>query len=305
MREINLFQLVLEVDDELILNGIQPFQRPFHANLNIIKRLGLNSIDILNNPISVEVNKIYSELYRPTDLHMPPMHIGAFMFRDVFFSVRIPVAYGRVEFNPINLLVDASEKQKEWIFSNKQTGLTFLDQFIDLEDFVYGFDDVSKQESLNEKTLVWWLKAKQQLEAAAAIILGSFDKDAIVQNCCIAVELLLKGVLIQNGITEEELSNRKKYSHNLEKLVIKSTDFLSNIDKNTILFVIKTFPDYVKNRYEANKLSRSELGTILMYAQYVAGEVLRQFSDRNCRLSFIAENNDWSVTQRTFPKKRN
>jgi hypothetical protein len=301
INDIDLRKLVIEVDDELIAEGIKPFQRPFHANLKIGKRLQLGSRDILNDSLSIKIQQIYNNLYRPTDLYSPPMHIGAFMFRDVFFPLRIPVIFGTVGINPIELLNDITDSQKEWLFSNQQSSLKFLDQVIDLMDFVYGFHDIGAEQVPN-KTLIWWHKAKQQLEAAAATVLGSFDKDAVIQNCCIATELLLKGALMAKieGITEKELAN-KKYGHNLENLVNKTAEQLPTFDKETVLSVVNQFPDYVKSRYEAEKFSRLELGNFLMNTQFISGEILRQFSERNFRANFRADDN-LDLTQRTFPK---
>ncbi|MGZ8163468.1 MAG: hypothetical protein ACXW0T_10315 [Methylobacter sp.] len=97
-EEIDLRELVIDVDDELIKEGKEPFQRPLIAYMKIAQRLQPGSSIIFNdNPLLNAVNQIYRELYRLTDLympHMPPMHIGAFMFRDVFFPLRIPLIFG-------------------------------------------------------------------------------------------------------------------------------------------------------------------------------------------------------------------
>jgi HEPN domain-containing protein len=301
MNDIDLMKLVIEVDDELIAEGKQPFQRPFHANLKIGKRLQLGSRDICNDSFSIKIQQIYGDLYRSTDLHMPPMHIGAFMFRDVFFPLRISIIYGSPIIDPIKFLDDITDKQLEWLFSNQQSSLKFLDQVIDLMDFVYGFHDIGAGQ-VPDKTLVWWHKAKQQLEAAAATVLGSFDKDAVIQNCCIATELLLKGALMAKGITEKELAS-KQYGHNLENLVNKTAEQLPTFDKETVLFVVNKFPNYVKSRYESEKFSRLELGNFLMNTQFISGEILRQFSERNFRADFIEDDN-FDLTKRTFPKQR-
>lgn len=303
INDIDLTKLVIEIDDELIAKGIKPFQRPSHANIKIGERLQLGCRNILNDSLSIRIKKIYEELYRPIDLHAPPMHIGAFMFRDVFFSLRIPVIFGSPIIESIKFLGDMTDKQREWIFANQQSSSKFFDQAIDLMDFIYGFDDVRGEKKLPNKTLVWWHKAKQQLEAAAATLLGSFDKDAIIQNCCIATELLLKGALMAKieGITEKELAG-KKYGHNLENLVNKTAEQLPIFDKETVLFVANQLPEYVKSRYEAENFSRLELGDFVMNTQFIGGEVLRQFSERNMRANLIGADSNLDLPKRTFPK---
>jgi HEPN domain-containing protein len=135
-------------------------------------------------------------------------------------------------------------------------------------DFVYGLKNTKKFEAVE-----YWKLAKQHLEAASATILGSFDKRAIIQNCCISAELLLKGALLTTGIEKETL--RKQYGHNLGKLACDVSTNFPHTDKK-LLLVIEEFPDYVNNRYENHRFSRLELGQYLMSAQFISGEILRQ-----------------------------
>lgn len=306
-KEIDLMKLVLEVDEQLIQMEAEPFQRPQHAYLIIAQRLKPGSSATFEyDPLFKVVHQIYSELYRPVDLCMPPMHVGAFMFRDVFFPLRIPLIFGSPAINPVDFLADVPEIQKQWLFNDRQVGLTFFDQVIDVMDFVYGLDDLEKIDQLPEKTVEWWYLAKQQLEAAAATVLGSFNKYAVIQNCCIATELLLKGALLAKGIDEKTLASKKQgYGHNLENLVNKTALHLPNIDQETLLFAVRQLPDYVESRYEAKQFSRLALGNFLMNAQFISGEVLRQFSDRDFRSDFCrTPDKEWNVTHRTFPQKQ-
>jgi HEPN domain-containing protein len=237
---------------------------------------------------------------------MPPMHVGAFMFRDVFFPIRIPVIYGLASINLIDFLNDVPEITKRWLLSDNDSSLTYFDQVIDLMDFVYGIDDLEKVGKLPAKTLEWWNLAKIQLEAAAATVLGSFNKYAVIQNCCISVELILKGALRAKGIDETTLKDSNKgYGHNLEKLVEKAAQELPSLDREAMLFVVEQLPSYVKTRYETESFSRLDLGEFLMNTQFIGGEILRQFSDRNSRADFRATSNDTlNLTHRTFPKNK-
>jgi hypothetical protein len=131
-EEIDLMKLVIEVDDELIQKGAEPFQRPQATYLIIAQRLNPGSSVILeHDPLFNAVNQIYKELYRLTDLVMPPMYMGAFMFRDVFFPLRIPLIAGEPSINPVDFLIDVPDIQKQWLFNDQKTGLKFFDQVID------------------------------------------------------------------------------------------------------------------------------------------------------------------------------
>ncbi len=193
------------------------------------------------------------------------------MFRDVFFPIRIPHICGTPSINPVDFIRNMSDTSKQLLLDDEQNRLIFFDQAAYLMDFVYGLKDTRNFEALE-----YWKLAKQHLEAASAIILGSFDKHAIVQNCCISAELLLKGALLTTGIDKDTL--RKKYGHNLEKLADEVTNKFTHINRN-LLPVVKGFPDYANNRYENHSFSRLELGRYLMNTQFISGEILRQFSN--------------------------
>lgn len=309
-EEIDLRKLVIEVDEELIIEGVEPFKRHLAAYFRILEKLGLNQGRprplFGNDPLCDAIHQIYIQLYRHSDLSMPSMYLGAFMFRDVFFPLRIPIIPSSpTTINPMDLL-DAPDIPKRWLFDNHQTGLAFFDQFIDLMDFTYGLDDLEKIGNLPKETVEYWYLAKQQLEAAAAtLLLGSFSNYAIIQNCCISTELMLKGALMAKGVTKNDLSSEKKgYGHNLVNLVNQSANLLHSLNKEILLFIVQNFPHYSNSRYDSKEFLRTDLGFFLMNAQFISGEILRQFSTRNFRLDFIAmPDKHFDLTNRTLPKK--
>lgn len=313
LNDTDLFQLLLEIDTQLIEKDVSPHARPLQACIAIAEQLGMSFN--LGDEFSRRVDAIYKNLYRPSDLELPPMHVGAFMFRDVFFPLRIPVIYGTPAINPVELLLDMTDFQKRWLFNDKVTGLTFFDQLIDLMDFAYGLDDFEKSSS-SERTKELWLLAKRQLEAGAAAVLGSFDVYAVIQNSCIATELFLKGALSkETGMTDEQFRN--EYGHGIKKLVPAISSILTKIDGERLLSVVEKLPSYTDSRYfdiqnpnsrryDVRGFSRRKVGELLMNTQYVAGEVLRQFSKRNTRSMLIANtggNPDWNFAHRVFPSK--
>ncbi|MFG6107187.1 hypothetical protein U2F10_33435 [Leptothoe sp. EHU-05/26/07-4] len=305
----NFFDIVLEIDNELIAQGINPHQRSCRAPLEALKRLYPHcSVSINDNPISDAVQQIYTQIYGLRDLQMPPVHVGAVVFRDIFFPLRIPLIFGYVHLDPINLLEEMTEIQKQVFLSDKKEVLRFHDQFIDLMDFAYGINELREENSIPKRTLEWWGLARQQLEAAA-IALGSFDKYAVIQNCCISSELILKGALIAKderfkGLEKDELDRKlqKKYGHDIEKTARKVSTFFPDIDQQLLVSVVERYPKLVERRYDAKRYKRVEIGNFLMNAQFIAGEILRQFSYRNTRAS-LCEGDDeaWNLSNRSFP----
>jgi hypothetical protein len=294
-EELN--ERILALDNELIDQGFEPWQREIHIESKLSQELQISYI-ISNNdqPHHVRLIRQYlATYYRKEDLFMPPLHIGAFLFRDLFFPIRIPVIFGSPIIDLRKFLCQATESQAKLIFGERKSTLTFFDQAFDLLDFVYGLDDLGKQDQISPRSVEWWNLAKQQLEAASATTLGSFTKYVIVQNCCVSAELLLKGALLQEGIDEDLLSkSHKGFGHNLESMARKACEFRREINSELVLAVVASMPSYVETRYNDIGLTRVQLGHLLMSTQFMAGEILRCYSDRNFKLTA-------RIQERTYP----
>lgn len=280
---IDLQALVMEIDTVLIEEGYEPFQRPVHACSRIANKLGISfTIGDKKDELVDTVHFIYESLYRKDDLYMPPMHIGTVMFRDIFLPLKIPVILGRVAVDPVESLHGVPENTIKWIFHRDEMASKFTDQWIDLFDFVYGLDDISKLPKQPAQAIEFWQLAKQQLEGAAATLLGSIDKSTVIQNSIIAMELLLKGALLARGESEARL---KRYGHKMAGLADQACELMPDADRARLKLVIARTPQLIERRYQAKNYKRTEIGQIMMDAQFVAGEVLRQFSDRDIRAS--------------------
>jgi hypothetical protein len=298
MEEINLTKIVLEIDDELIKKGVEPYQRPHKACSLVAKKLGVAIVFGQGEDKLVrDIHDIYSKLYRSVDLVQPPLHIGVFMFKDIFFPIKIPLLYGQVKIDLSCFLKEIPENIRRWVFSDKYSGLSYFDQLIDIFDFTYSLDDIEKDEKISPEAFEYWILAKNQMEAAAATVVGSFNKYVAVQNSQLAVELVLKGVLITKEYKNKTL---KKYGHNTNKILEETLKHLTAVDTVRLERVIKNFPKFSQSRYEINSLTRIEVGRMIMGAQFIAGEILRQYSNRNLR-SIVNSDPEWDLSNRSFP----
>ena len=89
MKEIDLMQLVIEVDDELIREGKEPFQRPFLACHRVVKRLkGYTSSTIWPDPLFDEIDKIYKN-YTVHQICICLLYIWAHSCFEMFFSLLV------------------------------------------------------------------------------------------------------------------------------------------------------------------------------------------------------------------------
>lgn len=290
---------VIQHDSSLISQGFAPYQRPLLVSVAIARELGITcTIGAFgSDPVTTAVQKIYQELYSKRDLAMPPVHDGAIMFRDVFFRVRVPIVYGTVAINPFDFIDEMSDAQKQWMASEPTALGRFFDQFIDLWDFGYGLENFSRRHAGDDEVVSLFCLGRAYLEAAANACVGSVDPYAVVQNSLIAIELLLKGALRSAGCTEKKL---KATGHDLVAL---SAEFASRhpaADGGLMGRVCASLPRLVTHRYQRLNLSRVQIGDVVMKAQYLGGEIMRQLSDRSFRQA-VGVGDIPPPVPRTFP----
>ena len=93
----------------------------------------------------------------------------------------------------------------------------------------------------------------------------------------------LKGSLAALGLGEKD---RRKYSHNLSAAANALFVAWPDFDIKRVLSTISRLPPYVANRYSPIQPTRVEVGHMVMGAQFIAGEVMRQttgYSIRNAQ----------------------
>lgn len=287
-HEQSLLSTVLAIDEEGFQAGRSPAQRAFDTVLKSVERLHPGRVIIMSGAASDrdadEINNLVKKLYRPDDIGMGGMHVGAFMFRDIFARVDVPFAYGEVAFNPLDL-TDLTATQKDWLRSRPEDFESLCDQFIDLFDFGYGLDELGSARTIPEPATTMMGLAAFQLQAAASTLLTAFDRRGAVQAALLAVELALKSGLITNGLSTEELRDPKKFGHHHAKLAEALATFEPKFDRARSLATIDRFPAFVPNRYSPDQPTRVEAGHIVMGAQYIAAEVMRQLGDRDLRVT--------------------
>jgi hypothetical protein len=281
-----LLNIVLEEDEVGLKAGEAPKARSLKTLLRAVGRIspgGGNIIAGHGKPIFVErINKIIERLYRPADIGMGSLHVGAIMFRDIFARVDIPIGWGRFSLNPLECS-DLTQTQKDWIRSRPEDYLLFCDQFLDLADFAYGLTDIVKTTLVCTEAQNLIQLSHTQLEAAAATVTGHCDLRGAIQCALLGAELVMKAGLACKGINE--VDRKRKFRHNHYDMANYLTDLYPRLDRDRITRVAKSFPEFVPNRYSAFQPGRIETGHILMGAQYIASEVVRELSGRSVRVS--------------------
>ncbi|MBB6125629.1 hypothetical protein [Sphingobium subterraneum] len=282
-----LIAALKRADDEGVRIGEEPPARSLQNVGRALREFGYESFVLMGRgtpPIVERAHKLNDRLFVPKELRTGGMHLGAFMFRDMFCQLYAPIAFGQCRIDFWDML-DLSDFQKAWLAESPDDLARFVDQAADILDFGYGWQEFGHQRSIDPRgrDLIW--RAHTQLEAAAATATTAYDFRGTIQSALLGTELALKAGLAALGVTDAELSSRTKIGHNLEAAAARLGGLCGDFDGDRVLRVVTVFPDFVESRYTAPPPSRTEIGNILMGAQYVASEVTRQFSDRDGRKS--------------------
>ena len=230
-------------------------------------------------PIVERTMALSNQLFMKKELQDGGLHLGAFLFRDMFCRLYAPIAFGECMIDFFKM-VDLTDVQKGWLAETPVELARFVDQASDILDFGFGWSEFGHDRKLNARSTDLMWRSHVQLEAAAATATSAYDFRGTVQSALLGAELALKAGLAAHGATDKEL---RDIGHNLSAAADRLGGFEPLLDVARIKRVAAQMPDFVQSRYNTPPPGRVETGHILMGAQYIASEVTRQFTDRNCR----------------------
>ena len=292
-----LLAALKKVDTDHISGGLEPSARELMNVGKALQSFGIQAIlmgpDHMVPAISRRAQRINRTFFIPKNLQVGGLHLGGFLFRDMFCQLYAPVAFGTCRIN-FWAMLDLTDFQKAWLAEDAAQLAQFTDQSMDILDFGYGWSEFGHTRNVNErsKDLIW--RAHSHLEASAATAISGCDYSGTIQSALFGTELALKAGLAANNVTDEDLRKRA-LGHNLSALAARLNEFEIGFDYERVKRVVSSFPDYVESRYNLPTPGRFETGNILMGAQYVASEVTRLFTDRNCR------KDDPTLPDRVYP----
>lgn len=251
--------------------------------LRMLGKLGIEGVPVIGDHAPKIVKRVHrsnDRLFRPTDQREGGVHLGFFMFRDLFARLYVPVIFGspRIDFWS---LLDLSDDQKLWMAEDDEAMARFEDQAADLLDFGYGFMEFGHTRQVTDRAKELIYRAHVQLEAAAATATGAYDYRGTLQSALLGAELALKAGLSCIGYSDEEL--RRKIGHDLSKATTALGNSETAFDADRVNRTVETFPSFAQSRYGGPEPDRREMGHILMKSQFIASEVTRTFTDRNIK----------------------
>lgn len=261
--------------DEIFARQEIPFHaRPFHAATQILGEefcIGLGG----NHQVD-EICQAYERLIPEVRFTWPGMGTGLVASVDRVRKVPVGVVYGT-----INLAVHTGlgfSSQQEWFTwcrGDRKIADKSAFALADMYDLVYGID---RQSQRGNASTFWGLAAEQLKLASESLSQSGSISSPVLQPICLTAELAIKGTLLYLGISEKDLRNSKLFGHDLNKLGHRMTSERSHGDDALLLSALSNFPDYVGERYRETKLSRLDVISLALGAQFVAASAVRRIS---------------------------
>lgn len=260
-------------NERLAQEDISLYQRPIYISIEWLKENNIQS-DILNEDIINPIMTYLKRLYPMGDFAFPRVIIGGLAISDNYYKVQIPIIYGEINIDIIDMIDIESEQLDILIKYKRMNTKTVINTICDLYDFGYGLDDLKMS---NSPGITHLTNASLHMEAVTAILTDSSSISAAIQSICLIAELAMKGSLLHLGCTDKKLKN---LSHNLISIASTLINCKSLPSDEKLIIACKKLPDYVMSRYTLSNLKKVEVLEFAQLAQYIAAESVRRITDR-------------------------
>ncbi len=281
----NLLYIVGTTDKELFDAGLDIKQRDWQVPQAVMRKFGYVGFVLagIGKPKILErIEAAFASIYRKQDIAMGG-HIGVFMYRDIFARIGVPMALGTVRIRPFQH-VELTPVQLRIIQTEPDEMATYVDQFCDVADVQYGASEIKGTFRQIELVGRFIGLARLHLHSASAVLTGGYDYRGAVQSSLLATELSLKAGAATQGLNERDIKDQ--FGHHNDRAADSVGSIWPNFDVDRVKRVIAQQPGYALNRYSASQPERREVGHLVMGAQYIVAEVVRQLSDRDFRSCF-------------------
>lgn len=275
-------EFVIDRDRELIRQDLKLHQRPFHVAIAWMKDQKIAG-QIFDDNIWGPLMGIYRELYPSGDFSMPALFEGGVAMRDRMYRAIVNVGFGQFSINPFDC-IEIPRQELELIFRVEPEHVWRAFYGVcDLFDFAYGVEDIQHQSAGAYELLS---NARSSIAASARILQGDLDIDAAVQSACLSAELAMKGALSVAGWDE---ARYRRLSHRLADAAEALIAERPRTSDGLLRAACASFPDYVGTRYRSHGMTRYELMSLAMRAQFVAADAVRRVTQRDLSAQFEAD----------------
>lgn len=267
-----------KLDRRFAEEGVPPHARPVRAVLEILRQHG--AIDFYGNPEAKRIEEAYEAMNPDVRAIWPGMGIGLAAVVDQVRRVTVPVVFGRVTVPTWRGLGFTNEREwRAWCREDHELAAQTVLTFADILDLTYGLNAIRGS---NGPDLPMWRLAASSLSDCANTLPMASSVDSVTQSIFMTVELFLKAALVRNGAHPDSFQPRSKgEGHDVVKLAKRLARESPHRDDARVAGVAASLPAYVESRYSPKGLTRLEVTTLALGAQFVAASAVRRYSNRD------------------------
>lgn len=270
-----------KINEKLRQQDVHPKARTFLAIKEFSKEFNYPFLDFTSDEARTIFNWFY-ENTKPGSHAIGSMYKGAYYFDSCFWSVNIPLGYGK-QFcvNALDSL-QMPDNLKQQLESDSRESGSFMFIWVDCFDYAYGYDDIFKLKSFNELATNYIRSAHKELQATVSLLLEDNPQPKAIETARMAVEMFLKAILVINDNSWDEKKLKNKISHDLIKAIDGCINVTGSQELKNLKSLLSFFPD-IQERYQGKTRKNADLWQAYALAQGVGAIFTRMFSDRDTR----------------------
>lgn len=270
-----------EVNRKMGEDGVPHISRPFEAlRLWTIK----NQCSIRFDSPATKSVFLWFEAHSPTGAHaIGSLFTGVFYFDGHFWRVAIPVAYGTVQMNAVDSLIDIPGSIRKWLMESQKNLFEYCALWVDVMDYGYGMNDLRNGGGVSGFAAQLATSADRELRATVQLLTESARQPnpKAMETARMATEMFLKAYLAAHaGLTESDA--QKRLSHDLAKAAERCQLVVNQGEFGAIARAVVLFPA-MGDRYEGKTYSNETLWQAYCTAQLSGTTFVRSMTDRDSR----------------------
>lgn len=207
---------------------------------------------------------------------------GVYFFDAYFWKVSVPVAYGTVQLNALDQILELPKSLREQFLADRLLLTDYMALWVDAMDYGYGMEDIRGGRKLAGFAAELAASGDQGLRATVRLLTESRQASPkAMESAALATEIFLKAYLAAHaGLTESEAKTR--LYHNLSKAADECKRTGGSVEFDQIANMSSVFPP-LGERYKGSGYDNRTLWLAYCVLQFTAVTFTRSLTDRDSR----------------------
>ncbi len=274
-----------KINEEFRNDGIDQQRRPWDAISRYSSEFS-TSVDI-SSDVAKKILEWFEVHSKPGAHQIGSLYEAVYFYDSQFWTVSIPIVYGKAQLNVLECLPQMSEEMKNEIMSQQKQAWDYVVFWANCIDYGMGIDDLRKTSGLNEFGIQLLMSGDQELRAATSILNQHRPDPRAILNCRMASEIFLKSfIALKVGLTEKQA---KLIGHDLNKGLDKFIEVSGFDHWEQVRSTLSVFPE-IHERYKEQDITSKILWDGYSFAQSIGAVIIREYTDRNTLEQVMASN---------------